>query len=226
MGHCAFRAFGALLACERLDDDRRKLTVIARDVAEHGTLECQTVQDMLDPAAADRAIDREGCPFDARLPGVRRRDLAFVDLVVDIVVRPCLARIHVTERMANLLVGREAIPDRQRRMRRVDTPLQISKLGQQGPDAVGTGARIVFHVGEALDAGGAVEPVGRGLFRAGRRGHGGMHALLRLARAALAMMTDKDRLPHMEGLGEFVSAARKELAWHGVCARDRRAVRP
>jgi len=112
-----------MLAGEALDDDRGQLAVIARHVAEHRTLEREPVQDMFDPTAAVGAAHGKRGALDTLLSGIGGRDLAIVDLVIEIVVRPDCAGIHVAERVADLFVARDVLPDRQCRMGSVDAAL-------------------------------------------------------------------------------------------------------
>src|SRR3546814_999168 len=92
---------------------------------------------MHDPAAAVGAVYGDRRALDALLPGIGWRDLASIDLVVEIVARPEQAGIHIAQCMADLFVGRDLLPDRQCRMGSVDTALKVAQFGQQGLDPVG-----------------------------------------------------------------------------------------
>src|SRR3546814_15603341 len=72
---------------------------------------------MHDPAAAVGAVYGDRRALDALLPGIGWRDLASIDLVVEIVARPEQAGIHIAQCMADLFVGRDLLPVRQCRMR-------------------------------------------------------------------------------------------------------------
>src|SRR3546814_9231782 len=67
---------------------------------------------MHDPAAAVGAVYGDRRALDALLPGIGWRDLASIDLVVEIVARPEQAGIHIAQCMADLFVGRDLLPDR------------------------------------------------------------------------------------------------------------------
>src|SRR6218665_2138918 len=136
---------------------------------------------MLDPAATGGTVGPKSCPVDALLPCVGGRDRALIDLVVEIVVRPDIAGIHVAEHEADLFVGRDLLPDGQRRMGSIDTALQVPQICQQALDPVGADARVALLAGVMLGAARAAEPVACRFFRLYGCRHSGVPSFLALA---------------------------------------------